>query len=152
MDRGQKMADGRRKVGRSHNGQPKFEIRNPKSTSSFLPLLFSILFSGCGISLFSAGEASIAAHSVFLTHPGCSTFVAQTLREGMTLVETTGDDYAPAAGDVFEGPARIGPSMFRLFDGTEAHLAEGGRSISLTIVARNLSPEDAREQLNAACQ
>ena len=110
-----------------------------------------MLLSGCGISLFSSGEASIAAHSVFLTHPGCSTFVAQTLREGMTLVETTGDDYAPAAGDVFEGPARIGPSMFRLFDGTEARLAEGGRSISLTIVAKNLSPEDAREQLNEAC-
>ncbi|MCH7638822.1 MAG: hypothetical protein IH855_05105 [Bacteroidetes bacterium] len=69
----------------------------------------------------------------------------------MTLVEILGDDYAPAPGDVFEGPARIGPSMFRLFDGTEARLAVGGRSISLNIVAKNLSPEDAREQLDAAC-
>jgi len=130
----------------------------PLTLSSFrtlillLPFFLAFPLSGCGLTLFSSGQASIAAHSVFLTHPGCSTFAAQTLREGMTLVETTGDDYAPAAGDVFEGPARIGPSMFRLFDGTEARLSDGGRNISLTIVAKNLSPEDARRQLNATCR
>ena len=150
------------RVPRTEDGElsaPKSEIRNPKSlipSSSHtlilaLPLLLALCLSGCGLKLFSSGEASIAAHSVFLTHPECSTFVAQTLREGMTLVEISGDDYAPAPGDVFEGPARIGPSMFRLFDGTEARLADGGRSISLNIVAKNLSPEDAREQLDAAC-
>lgn len=125
--------------------------RLPFSRSPTLPLFLALCLSGCGLTLFSSGQASIAAHSVFLTHPGCSTFVAQTLRQGMTLVETTGDEYAPAPGDVFEGPARIGPSMFRLFDGTEARLAEGGRSISLNIVAKNLLPKDAREQLDSAC-
>ena len=30
-------------------------------------------------------------------------------------------------------------------------LGEGGRSISLNIVAKNLSPDEAREQLDAAC-
>jgi len=115
-------------------------------------LSLSFVASGCGLSLFSSGEASIAAHSVFLLHEGCSTFVAQTLRQGMTLVETADAAYVPAQGDVFEGPARLGPSVFRLFDGTESRLREGGRSVSLNIVAKNLSPEDARQQLDAACR
>lgn len=116
-----------------------------------LVLIGGIAFSGCGLKLFGSSEASVAAHTVFYTSDGCSSFVAQTLREGLTLVKNHDRGYAPSPGDVFEGPARLGPSVFRLFDGTESYLKEGGRNISLTFVAMNLRPEDARAQLNAAC-
>ncbi len=124
---------------------------HPFSLSSFLPLLLSLLFSGCGISLFSSSEASITAHAVFLTQEGCSTFVTQMLREGLSLIETEDASYTPTTGDVFEGPGRVGPSVFRLFDGEEVQLRDGGRNVSLTILARNLEPEEARRSLNAAC-
>lgn len=116
-----------------------------------LPLFLSLLLSGCGLKLFSGGEAQISVHSVYSTHPGCSAFVAQTLRQGLTLIETSDAAYVPQRGDVFEGPARLGPSVFRMFDGVETRLREGGRNVSLNVVAKNLALVDAREQLNAAC-
>lgn len=122
-------------------------------TFSFVVLLLAIGFttSGCGIKLFSNTEADIAAHTVQFIHPGCSTFVAQTLREGLSLVEVQSSEYTPEQGDIFEGPPRVGPSMFRIFDGTESRLREGGRSISLNIIAKNLLPSEARTQLDRAC-
>ncbi len=115
-------------------------------------LAFAAVASGCGIRLFSSSKASIAAHTVFNTREECSAFVAQTLHEGMTLFENRDTNYEPASGDVFEGPARIGPSVFRLFDGSESRLQEGGRSISLNVLAMNLKSENARAQWDAACE
>ena len=117
----------------------------------FLFLLLSASSLGCGIRLFSNPEASIAAHVIHFTRPDCSTFVAQTLREGLTLTEVEVEDYTPRQGDIFEGPSRTGPSVFRLFEGTETRLREGGRNVSMNILAKNLEPAEARRQLDAAC-
>ncbi len=143
------MANGRARTVSSERGvQRRHQIG---SLTYALILLVAITFSGCGLKLFGSSKASVAAHTVLFTSEGCSTFVARTLHEGLTLVENSDRDFVPSPGDVFEGPARLGPSVFRLFDGTEARLREGGRSVSLTFIAMNLKSENARTQLNDAC-
>lgn len=159
--RGLESGGMRRRYGRS--GKARSSILSPSRPqalssilplllSFFLPLVLAFMLCGCGLKQFSSSEASVAAHTVFLTHADCSTFVAQTLREGMTLVENADASYTPSPGNVLEGPARLGPSVFTVFGGSESRMREGGRSVSLNIVAKNLDAADAREQLNSACE
>lgn len=128
-------------------------LRTSSATTCHLLLIpfFLIMLSGCGIRLFSNPDAQISAHTVQFVEPGCSVFVAQTLREGLSLVRITDAGYTPSQGDIFEGPPRVGPSVFRVFNGTESKLREGGRSVQMEIVAKNLQPSGARRQLQEAC-
>lgn len=116
-------------------------------------LLAPLVLGGCGL-LGGAPRATYGAHVVFLTRPACSTLVAQTLATGdaraFSVLTLPDAGYAPTAGDVIEGPAREGPSVFVVYPlGTDAR--EGGLSVSAEVLALGLRPGEARLRLDDAC-
>lgn len=117
-------------------------------------LLFALAMGlgGCGISLFSGSRASVAAHTVFLARPGCTTFVARTLDVGFSVLEAAdGSIYVPAPGDVLEGPAREGRSVFRFFPADAVTLRDEAASVPLDVQALDIPLAAARARLDAAC-
>ncbi len=119
--------------------------------ASLLPLLLSSLLSGCGLRLFSAGQASQGAHAVVLTRPDCPTFVARTLDHGFTVATSRHETYAPRPGDVFDGPVREGRSVFRLYPTGDQETREGGLNVPLDVLALDLDLAAARVRLDTAC-
>ena len=111
---------------------------------------------GCsGINLGGDSAASREAHSVVFVRPGCDTFIARTLRQGFALAVVADDRYVPTAGDVFEGPAREGQSVFALFPaGAETAGVLNpppSDNVALNLAALDLSLDAARVRLDAAC-
>ena len=123
-----------------------------------IPLLLSaLLLGGCGglgINL-GGGRASTGAHTVLLVRPGCSTFVARTLRHGFVVAEAPEGRYAPAAGDVLQGPPREGRSVFALFPSGAVTAGDPGAdpddNVPLDVLALGLDLPDASARLDAAC-
>ena len=112
-----------------------------------IPLL---LLTGC-VQLFSGGQASVGAHAVFLTRPGCTTFVARTLDTGFTVAVVRNETYTPALGDVLEGPNRTGQSVFRVFPPQDSVTRLGGISVPLDVQGFGLLLAEARARLDVAC-
>jgi hypothetical protein len=98
---------------------------------------------------------SNGAHVLFLVRPGCTTVVARTLAGGdaraFTVMSIDAPDYAPRAGDVLEGPARAGRSVFVFYPEEALGNRGAGRSVPADVLATGLDPSKARQHLDAAC-
>ncbi|MDX1420433.1 MAG: hypothetical protein R3181_10745 [Rubricoccaceae bacterium] len=109
---------------------------------------------GLGIGL-GGGAASTGAHTVFLAHDGCRTFLARTLGQDFLVAEAPEGGYAPAPGDVLGGPTREGRSVFALYPAGSEFAGTPGASpeatVSLDVQALGLSLAEARARLDAAC-
>ena len=124
---------------------------------SVVALVASLLFAGCSLLNLGgdSGSAGMGAHAVVFARPTCTTFVARSLGRAFLVAEVPGGDYAPAEGDVFEGPSREGRSVFGLFPvgSTDAGDPEAAPSalVSLDVRALGLTLSDARARFEAAC-
>jgi hypothetical protein len=116
-------------------------------------LLAATVLAGCAGGGGAAG--SQAAHVLFLIRAGCPTVVARTLAGGdaraFTILTLDAPDYMPRAGDVLEGPARPGRSVFVYYPEESLGTRSEGRSISADVVAAGLDPSEARARMDAAC-
>jgi hypothetical protein len=103
----------------------------------------------------SGGSAAPGAHVLFLVRPECRTVVARTLAVGgaraFSVLRLEDDDYAPQVGDLLEGPARVGQSVFVFYPPEAAGAREGGRPMPADVAAVGLEPAEARARLDAAC-
>lgn len=131
---------------------PRAMPRSPLARVVSLVALAQI--GGCGL-LGGAPRPTWGAHVVFLTRPACSTFLAQTLATGdaraFSLLAVTEPGYTPTPGDILEGPAREGASVFLYYPPEQAATREGGRSVPADVRALGLNPEEARARLDDAC-
>jgi hypothetical protein len=143
------MGDWRRAMGDGLSGR-----RSPFLPLALFPFLLVVGCGGLGLN-FGGVEASTGAHSVFLAREGCATFVARTLGHGFLLATVADGPYAPAVGDVLEGPLREGPSVFTLFPPGAAdagsRAATPAALVPLDVAAVGLPLADARAHLDAAC-
>jgi hypothetical protein len=116
-------------------------------------LLAAAVFAGCAGG--GGAATSNGAHVLFLVRPGCATVVARTLAGGdaraFTVMTLDDAGYAPRAGDVLEGPARTGRSVFVYYPEESLGTREGGRSIPADVLTTGLDPSKARQYLDAAC-
>ncbi|MEL6616789.1 MAG: hypothetical protein AAFQ43_13685 [Bacteroidota bacterium] len=106
-----------------------------------------------GCSLISRSEGTtIAPHLVFLAPTGCEVALAKIHRGGYALITSLDDSYALRQGDVLEGPARVGESIFRRFP-PEARNSEWSQGIDVAIDVRatDLELSIARRQLDGIC-
>jgi hypothetical protein len=115
-------------------------------------LLGAAALAGCSGSADVSGRG---AHVVFLVRPECRTVVARTLAAGsaraFTVLTLDPSDYAPRAGDILEGPARAGRSVFLYYPEESLATRAGGESLSADVVAVGLDASKARERLDALC-
>ncbi len=119
------------------------------------PALAALLLAGCGAFGGSGAATAPGAHVLFLIRPECRTVVARPLAVGsarafsvLTLEEA---DYAPQVGDLLEGPAREGRSVFVFYPPEAVGAREGGRTMPAEVVAVGLDTGEARARLDAAC-
>ena len=115
-------------------------------------LLTALALAGCA---GSAATEGAGAHVLFLVRPGCPTVVARTLAvapaRAFTVLTLDEPAFAPRAGDVLEGPARTGRSVFVYY--RDASLADraDGVSVAADVLSVGLDPAKAREYLDAEC-
>jgi hypothetical protein len=118
-----------------------------------LALLALAALAGCAGS--QAASDGTGAHVLFLVRPGCRTVVARTLTSGdaraFTVLELDAPEYAPRVGDVLEGPAREGRSVFAHYTDESLDVRADARSVAADVLAVALSPTDARSRIDAAC-
>jgi hypothetical protein len=118
-----------------------------------LALLALAPLAGCAGS--SATSDGTGAHVLFLVRSGCRTVVARTLTSGdaraFTVLQLDAPEYAPRVGDVLEGPAREGRSVFAHYPAESLAVRTGALSVAADVLAAALSPSDARHRLDAAC-
>ncbi len=103
----------------------------------------------------SGAPASTGAHVLFLVRADCSTVVARTLAGGsaraFTMMQLDSPEYAPRTGDVLEGPAREGRSVFAYYPEESLGTRAGALTVSADVVGVGLDPSDARSRFDAAC-
>jgi hypothetical protein len=116
-------------------------------------LLTLVVLTGCAGP--SGSSASTGAHVLFLVRDGCTTVVARTLTSGdsraFTVLDLESPEYAPRAGDVLEGPAREGRSVFAYYREESLGTREGAVTVTAAVLAVALDPSDARTRLDVAC-
>ena len=120
-----------------------------------LTALLAAPLAGCGALGGSGGSAAPGAHVLFLVRPDCRTVVARTLAVGgaraFSVLRLEEDDYAPQVGDLLEGPAREGRSIFVFYPPESVGAREGGRTMAADVEAVGLAPGEVRARLDAAC-
>ena len=116
-------------------------------------LLALVAFAACAGP--SGSSASTSAHVLFLVRDGCSTVVARTLTSGdsraFTVLQLESAEYAPRAGDVLEGPAREGRSVFAYYREESLDTRAGATTVAADVLAVALDPSQARTRLDIAC-
>jgi hypothetical protein len=103
----------------------------------------------------SGASASTGAHVLFLVRGGCATVVARTLTSGdsraFTVLALDSPEYAPRVGDVLEGPAREGRSVFAYYREESLATRDGAQTVAADVIAVGLDPGEARTRLDLAC-
>jgi hypothetical protein len=125
----------------------------PRARSLIGPLaVLAPLMAGCSGVLGGGPATTIAPHVVFLAPEGCGAAVAKVHRGGYALMATVEAGYTMAQGDVLEGPAREGESIFRRFP-PAARNNEWSEGIEtpIDVLATGLELRDARQRLDARC-
>ena len=121
------------------------------------------LVSGCGRvgavvgSVLGNGPPdALDAHAVYRMRPDCPTLVARTIRHGFTVLTPRGGGPFEVAG-VFEGPARVGESVFRYVPpegGASWEIARSDAStaeVSVAVAAVDVELPDVRQWLDRQC-
>ena len=111
--------------------------------ASLLVLAMALPLAGCSLFGRSAGT-TIAPHVVFLAPGGCGFAVAKVHRDGYALMSSLEESYVLQLGDVLEGPAREGESIFRRFPpaARNAEWSEG-LEVPIDVLATGLELGDA---------
>ena len=131
------------------------------SSHFLIPILF--LLPGCGAvqtavsNVFSSGPPpAVDAHTVYRLRPACATLAARTTAHGYTILTPQEGGPFEASG-VFEGPARLGASVFRYVPPTAGASWELARDatetedVSVEVSAVDVELPDVRGWLDRYC-
>ena len=103
-----------------------------------------------------AGPGVVDAHTVYRVRPGCATVAARTTAHGYTILTPAGGPVIETSG-IFEGPARVGMSVFRYVPPTVGATWEAARDTSATVelsadvAAAGVELPDVRAWLDRFC-
>lgn len=144
----------------STSTRPRFEYRG-LILSAFVGV--AVLVSGCGRvgavvgSVLGAGPPDVLdAHTVYRMRPGCPTLAARTVSHGFTVLTPREGGPYDVAG-VFEGPARVGESVFRYVPpeaGASWEIARAEATtaeVSVAVAAVDVELPDVRQWLDRFC-
>lgn len=144
----------------STNGQPQNSNRRARVVVLGAAAL---LVSGCGRvsavvgSVLGGGPPdALDAHAVYRIRPGCPTLAARTVSHGFTILTPREGGPFEAAG-VFEGPARVGESVFRYVPpeaGASWELARASAAtteVSVAVAAVGVELPDVRQWMDRFC-
>ena len=126
-------------------------------------LVVCVLAGGCGRVgaavggvLGGSGPGVVDAHTVYRTRPGCATVAARTTAHGYTVLTPAGGTAVETSG-IFEGPARVGTSVFRYVPPTVGASWEAARDtsatvqVSVNVAAVGVALPDVRTWLDQLC-
>ena len=130
-------------------------------------LVVCVFVGGCGRVgaavggvLGGSGPSVVDAHTVYRTRPGCATVAARTTAHGYTVLTPAGLAAGGAAVEtsgIFEGPARVGTSVFRYVPPTVGASWEAARDtsatvqVSVSVAAVDVELPDVRAWLDRLC-
>ncbi len=122
-------------------------VERPGSGVGSLLLLLAVLWlPGCA-GLFASETTIEAAHSVFVTRPGCPYFTAQTTGEGYAVLRPQGT-YTPHQGDLLVGNLRRGGLALGVVPFGTNDLGESER---FEVVQHGLTLAEAQEVYYGLC-
>ncbi|MFN3597855.1 MAG: hypothetical protein ACK41D_11360 [Rubricoccaceae bacterium] len=107
---------------------------------------------GCRGLGFAPAGTTLGAHMVTQARAGCAVVAARTFAEGGHALLTFPEAAAPPQpGDLFEGPVRVGPSVFRFVPADGMDAWRNGEDVPAEVLAAGLSAEEARAAMDARC-
>lgn len=125
-------------------------LRRALALVAFLGLA-GLASAGCGLLRTGPVGTTVGAHMIVIAREGCQTAVARTYDRSFAVLSLAETSLFPQRGDLFEGPVRVGQSIFRFVPPDGMDSWRNAVEVPVEVIAVDLTPEAAREAFNEAC-